>query len=207
MSDTDEFLPTRVTLLNRLKDHGNHASWQEFFDLYWKLIYSVARKAGLTDAESQDVVQETMISVSKHMPGFVYDAVNGSFKKWLLNMTRWRITDQLRRRMNQHAHAPSQEDTLTRELTIEAVMDPASNALDALWETEWQQNLLDAAMARVKRRVDPRTYQLFDFYVNKGWEPDKVAATFSVTANQVYIAKTRITDMLKAEVAKIERPE
>jgi len=50
-------------LLSRLKDWRDDASWQEFFDTYWRLIYGVARKAGLSDAEAQDIVQETVFSV------------------------------------------------------------------------------------------------------------------------------------------------
>ena len=73
-------------------------SWQEFFDAYWKLIYSVALKAGLSDAEAQEVVQETVISVAKKMPEFKADPAVGSFKSWLLTLTRWRITDQMRKR-------------------------------------------------------------------------------------------------------------
>src|SRR6266446_5172844 len=94
----DEIIPTRASLLGRLKNWEDQSSWQEFFNIYWKLIYGVARKAGLTDAEAQDVVQETMASVAKHMPTFKYDPAIGSFKAWLLKMTRWRITDQLRKR-------------------------------------------------------------------------------------------------------------
>src|SRR5213592_2844159 len=102
----DELIPTRASLINRLKNCQDQSSWQEFFDTYWKLIYGVARKAGLTDAEAQDVVQETMASVSKHMPTFKYDPAIGSFKAWLLNMTRWRITDQLRKRRPEADHRP-----------------------------------------------------------------------------------------------------
>src|SRR5438105_3728019 len=94
----EELIPTRVTLLDRLKDWQD-PGWQEFFDTYWKLIYGVARQSALNDAEAQDVVQETMASVARHMPGFAYDPTIGSFKGWLLNMTRWRITDQLRKRV------------------------------------------------------------------------------------------------------------
>ncbi len=61
---TDEFLPTRRSLLNRLKDWGDQESWQEFFELYSRLIHSVALKAGLTKAEAQEVLQETVITVS-----------------------------------------------------------------------------------------------------------------------------------------------
>src|SRR5436309_5543177 len=73
----DELIPTRASLLARLKDWKDHSSWQEFFDIYWKLIYGVARKAGLNDDEAQDVVQETMASVAKHMPTFKYDPAVG----------------------------------------------------------------------------------------------------------------------------------
>jgi len=58
----------------------------------------VALRSGLNETEAQEVVQETVISVSKHMPEFHYDRAKGSFKGWLLQMTKWRITDHLRKR-------------------------------------------------------------------------------------------------------------
>ena len=58
--DPDEFIPTRASLLSRLKDWEDQTSWREFFDTYGRLIYGVARKAGLADAEAQDAVQETL---------------------------------------------------------------------------------------------------------------------------------------------------
>ena len=83
----DEFIPTRRSLLSRLKNWEDQKSWQEFFDTYSKLIYRMAAKAGLTDAESQDVVQETVVVVAKKIPGFKYDPALGSFKSWLLLIT------------------------------------------------------------------------------------------------------------------------
>src|ERR1700753_3346622 len=93
-----ELIPTRITLLERCKNWKDESSWLEFFNTYWNLIYGVAVKGGLRPSEAEDVVMETMASVTKHMPGFKYDPTIGSFKAWLLNMTRWRITDQLRKR-------------------------------------------------------------------------------------------------------------
>src|SRR3954453_4758436 len=98
MVNINELIPTRQSLLDRLKDWQNEESWKVFFDTYWKLIYSAAAKAGLSDAEAQDVVQETVISVYKSLPDFEYDPKLGSFKGWLLKLTRWRIIDQLRKR-------------------------------------------------------------------------------------------------------------
>jgi RNA polymerase sigma-70 factor (ECF subfamily) len=201
----DELIPTRATLIQRLKDWQDQSSWQDFFETYWKLIYGVAIKGGLTAAEAQDVVQETMISVAKHMPSFKYDPVIGSFKTWLLNMTRWRITDQLRKRGPFVARHPASEDPATGTRTVDKVVDPMSQDLDALWNAEWEQNLFDAAVAKVKRRLDPQKYQIFDLYVNKEWPPEKVAATFGIAVDQVYLAKHRTMDLIKQEVRRLEK--
>ena len=75
----DEFIPTRHSLISRLKDWDDQESWKEFFDTYWKLLYSVALKSGLSDAEAQDVVQDTIVAVAKKMPEFHFDPALGSF--------------------------------------------------------------------------------------------------------------------------------
>jgi len=200
---SDELIPTHASLIARLKDLGDQSSWNEFFETYWKLIYGVARKSGMTDAEAQDVVQETMVSVARHMPGFHYDPAVGSFKAWLLKMTRWRIIDQVRKRPPAVLHRPPSQGTGTG--TVERVIDPESNVLDHLWDAEWENNLLNAALANVKRKLDPEKYQIFDFYVNKGWPPDKVASRFQISVDQVYLAKCRITDLIRSEVTRLKK--
>src|SRR5262245_9772839 len=98
VQDSIDPIPTRHSLLNRLKDLGDRESWQEFFDTYWQLIYKVALKAGLNDAEAQDVVQETLIALTKTISEFKADPARGSFSAWLMRLTRWRIADQFRKR-------------------------------------------------------------------------------------------------------------
>src|SRR5207247_8619412 len=76
-NDPDELLPTRWTLIERLKNWDDQESWRQFFDTYWKLIYGVAIKSGLTHPEAQDTVQETVMSVCKNMPNFKADPAYG----------------------------------------------------------------------------------------------------------------------------------
>ncbi len=202
---TDELIPTRATLLLRLKNWQDQSSWQNFFDIYSKLIRRVAVKGGLTRAEADEVVQETMIAVAKHMPAFRYDPAVGSFKAWLLNLTRWRIADQLRKRKDFQALMPlAVETSLGTNLTNEPI-DPASQNLDALWEAEWEFNLLETAVAKVRRRLDPKKYQIFDFIVNKGWSSEKVSVAFGIPVEQVYLAKHRVTEQIKEEVERLRR--
>jgi RNA polymerase sigma-70 factor (ECF subfamily) len=194
---------TRATLLIKLKD-GNDPAWQEFAEIYSPLIHGVARKAGLSDAEAKDVVQETLVAVLKHMPAFNYDPAVGTFKAWLLTQARWRIVDQFRKRGPIVPHHAAEGDT-ARTATIERIADENSPGLDAFWEADWEKTVLAAAMARVKRSLDPQKFQIFDFYVNREWPPEKVAQTFNVAVNQVYLVKNRVTELLRAEVRRLQR--
>ena len=197
-------IATRRSLVDRLANWDDQRRWQEFFDTYWKLIYSAARKSGLTDAEAQEVVQETVISVAKNIDRLDYDPAIGSFKGWLLQITRWRIADQFRKREPEREKARhSDEDGITA--TIERVPDSQILDLDAVWEAEWKDNLLEAALARVKKKVDPKQFQIFDCYVRKEWPAQKVAGRLRVNVGQVYLARHRVAALLKKEIKALER--
>ena len=194
---------TRRSLVDRLANWEDQQRWQEFFDTYAKLIYSAARKSGLTDAEAQEVVQETVISVAKNISKLQYDPAIGSFKGWLLNITRWRIADQFRKRRPEEQHRPIDDDRATA--TIDRIPDVNSQALDHLWEEQWKENLLDAALTRLKKRIPPKHFQIFDCYVQKQWPAQKVAKHLNVNLGQVYLAKHRVAALLKKEIKALEK--
>jgi RNA polymerase sigma factor (sigma-70 family) len=198
------FLATRRSLVERLADWDDQLRWQEFFDTYSKLIYSAARKSGLTDAEAQEVVQETVITVARNIEKLKYDPAIGSFKGWLLQITRWRIADQFRKRQPTNAKHPPLSDRQATA-TIERVPDPRSIDFDAAWEAEWKENLFEAAIARVKKQIEPKQFQIFDCYVRKEWPAEKVAARLGVNIGQVYLARHRVGALLKKEIRSLER--
>src|SRR5580765_5374538 len=119
----DEFLPTRQSLLQRLKRWDDQESWRDFFNQYWRLLYSAAIKAGLNDSQAQDVVQDTIILVSKKMEGFRYDPLVDSFKGWLLYLTRKRIALEYRRIERMRQHKPVEPNELNPDPDIEALPD------------------------------------------------------------------------------------
>ena len=194
----DDSIVTRASLLDRLKNREDQASWQEFFDTYWQLIYRVAKKAGLTDAEAQDVVQETVISVSNKLLGFVYDPKVCSFKTWMLRMTRWRIIDTLRKRIPQSPAAADRNGTATSPL--ERIPDEASLHLDDVWDEEWEKSLLAAALQRVKLLLKPEHYQVFDLYALRELPVAQVAEIMGLSAARVYLIKHRVAARLKQEI-------
>jgi len=198
--DTGEFIPTRRSLLSRLRSWEDQDSWREFFDTYWRLIYRVAVKAGLDDAAAQDVVQETILSVAQRMPGFKYDPMVGSFKSRLMLIIRRRIADHLRR---QYARARICEGLQDDQLT--EIPDDSLERLQGIWEEEWRTQIRRAALEKVKRRVKPEQFPMFDFYVLQQLPVREVARNLGVSVMQVYLARHRVGNLLKSEMANLEK--
>lgn len=193
---SEDFLPTRYSLLSRLQNWEDQESWKVFFNTYWRLIYVAALKSGLTEAEAQDVVQETVICVAKDINKFKRDRALGSFKGWLRNLTRWRIADQLRKR--DPAAAP-----LSGEMT--ELPEEKDAGLEKIWTEEWQTNLMTVAMERVRHHVKEEYYQIFDLNVVRQMPAREVARLLGVNVALVYLAKHRVMALIRREVRSLEK--
>jgi RNA polymerase sigma factor (sigma-70 family) len=203
----DDWAPTRQSLLERLRDWEDQKSWREFFELYGLLIYTVALKAGLTEPEAQDVVQETVLSVAKKMPTFHYDPALGSFKGWLKQLIGWRINRQLEKRQKhiQRRREPLGADDPHTD-TIEQLPDPqALLPLEAIWETEWRENLIHTALGRIRAKVNPKHYQVFQLYALQHRPLAEIRSFLGVSAATVYLAKHRVGKLLKIELRRLEQ--
>ncbi len=190
--------------MKRLGNWNDHGGWQDFFDTYWKLIYAVAIKAGLSETEARDVVQETVVAVAKQMRDGGYDRTKSSFKNWLCLITRRRIVDHFRRRTKVAKQSLASSDDTNGTDTVARIPDPASLELDSVWEEEWQKNLLDAAIERVKDLVSPKQFQIFDLYVLKDLPVREVTKLLKVNTAQVYLARHRVGSLIKKEAKRLE---
>jgi RNA polymerase sigma factor (sigma-70 family) len=196
--DTQLDLKTRRSLLSRLRNLDDHESWRAFFEQYWRLLYRVARRAGLGESDAQDVVQETVVAVARKMPEFRYDTARGTFKHWLFCIVHRRVADHLRRIYRQ----PPQETLSTSVTTAEdeseaAIQTDTASAMDAAWDQEWEQSVFEAAVAQVREHTNPRHFQVFDCCVRLGWPTAKVATTLGMNPAQVYLARHRVSQAVK----------
>jgi RNA polymerase sigma factor (sigma-70 family) len=198
-------IATRQSLLARMKDWEDQKSWQDFYDTYWRLVYGVALQSGLRRTEAEEVVQETVLSVAKGIGKFKNDPAVGSFKSWLLLITRRRIADQFRKRPQLTEPYSSGGEETTRTSLVARMPDPASLDLDTLWEEQWEKNLLAVATQNVKHQASPKQFLLFYQQVVKEWPAGKVAEKYGVSLARVYVAKYRITGLIKKEVRRLRQ--
>ncbi len=207
-NDDNPLFETRKSLLLRLKDHQDQQGWLEFFDTYWRMIYAFCLKAGLSEEESEDVVQDTMVSVARQMPEFQYDPAKGRFKAWLLTLVRRRIVDQHRResRWNRIVSKSRPIESSTGTETFDPA-DPKRPDLESLWDSEWEGNLIHRALKQVRQQVSEKQYLMYEMHVLREVPISTVVSNLQTSAMSVYMAKHRVGKLLRAELGKLRQME
>ncbi len=205
-SSGDEFLPTRNSLLSRLKNWDDQEGWRDFFDTYWKFLYCIAVKAGLSDSDARDVVQETVVAVAKGLREGRFKAAEGSsFKAWLKLIVQRRVYNHLRKRQLPLVAPERADDDSSQTDLLEKVPAPESDPVTQLWEEEWAKNLADVAIERVRARVGDKQFQMFDLYVLKNWPVREVARSLHTNVAYVYVTKHRITSLIRQETERLRK--
>jgi RNA polymerase sigma-70 factor (ECF subfamily) len=203
--DTEaDTLRTSWTLVARLKNLGDQQSWDEFDALYRPLILGVAVKAGLRDDEAQDVVQETMTVMTKHIQDFVAEPARGSFRSWLLTIARRRICDQFGKRLPVVAGEAPTSGT-ARTPTVERMPNPTEADLEALCDLEWARHLRETALRELQFAVKPEHYQIFHLLTLEQRPIDVVARMVGRNLAQIYLIRHRVGNKLKKIVRRLEK--
>ena len=122
-----------------------------------------------------------------------------------MHVTNWRVIDQLRKRRT-GKEMPLSLDASAANL-IEQMASSAPSEFETLWEQEWQKNLIDAAMERVKRKVNAEHYQIFYLLRVKGHSPRKVASMLKINVARVYLAKHRVSALVQKEIKSLSRKQ
>lgn len=197
-------LLTRPSLLFRVREWSDSASWEEFHRLYRRLIYGRARRAGLSHADAEDVAQDVFKRVAETIRDFDTNPECGSFRGWLMKLTHWRIADKFKSRQEFPAPAGEAHDhPIASATVIENLAAPAAEEDE--WDREWQQHLLAAATERLARQVNPRHFQVFDLCVLQQWPVLRVTNELRVSPASVYVISHRLKKQLKAEVEKLQK--
>jgi RNA polymerase sigma factor (sigma-70 family) len=199
-----ELVPTRASLMARLKDLGDQTSWKEFFDTYYRLIYATVAGRGVPSQEAEDVVAQIVEGVARRMPEFIYDPTQCSFKTWLFRIIEHRVADYFRRRGR---GLPQVESSTENAMLQEEFPDPATLNPDAKWEQDWEENLAQAALDRVRQRANPRYLQVYIYSVLEGHSVADTARDLQTTVNHVSVARHRIDKMLREEGERLQKEE
>jgi RNA polymerase sigma-70 factor (ECF subfamily) len=187
---------TRHSLIVKLRDPAETAAWCEFVAIYEPLIYRLARRKGLQDADARDLFQE----VSRVVAGAVerWDPDRGSFRAWLSRIARNLLINFLTRRWSQFRGSGA---TSVQEL-LEAL--PASDpSATALFEAEYQRQLFSSATEYVRAQVAAPTWRAFWETAVEGRPAQEVATGLGLSVGTVYVARSRVLARLRQRVSQL----
>lgn len=181
---------TRMSLLLRLRDRADGAAWSRFVDVYGPLVYWLARRNGLGDADAADRMQEVLLAVSRGLER--YDPNRGPFRKWLYTVAMNKVRSFWKREAREPEAIANLEE-------VADATDP-----DERWEREYRQRLFAAAVERVRPEIDPTHWQVFWLAAVEGKAGAAVAAECGVKVEQVYVIRQRVRQKIAAAIAEIE---
>src|SRR5471030_1275147 len=186
---------TRASLLVRLRDGGDAKAWQEFVHLYAPVIYGFARKRGLQDADSADLMQDVLRSLSSAVHRLEYDPVRGTFRGWLFTVTRNKVFNFLESRSRREQG--SRDSRMQQRLEQHA---DANGDLSADWEADYQRTMAAQAMERVKSEFQAATWEAFMQAAVEGRTPAQVSSRVGLSVGAIYVAKSRVIARLRQEI-------
>jgi RNA polymerase sigma-70 factor (ECF subfamily) len=185
---------TSATLLARIRNGDDGRSWEEFYARYMPLIYKVARRQGLGDADAEEVVQLVMLGVSRDISR--YNHSRGPFRRWLLGVAFKKIVDVSAARGRRGA-------------PVDPADLPANGSVDhpfiREWERQWREGLLQQAVEAVRRDGDDVAFQAFWLRVVQDWPVKEVARALNIRPERVYDYKHRVSRRIAEEYELISR--
>ena len=192
---------TRASLVLRLRDPRDAEAWERLVEVYAPMLHRFAMRQGLQEADASDVTQDVLRRVSGAIRRLEYDPTRGSFRGWLLTITR----NEVRRLLTSRARKPlrtGEGTTLIRRLEAE----PA-NAEREQWEAEFQRSALRHALGEAKKRVKDTTWSAFVETALEGREAADVATELGMTVGAVWVAKSRVLTRIREIADQLDTDE
>lgn len=177
---------TRASLLIKIRDSGDDNAWQEFDRIYRPMLRRFALARGLGNADADDVTQQCMAAIHKHIATFQYDPTKGRFKSWLRTLANNRIRNLHRARRPQGANDEDFEQEQERE-----------KAPDEVFEQLWLSAHLKYCLQQIRSEVGPVGFRAYKLYVIDEWPVTKVCKELDLTPGQLYKIKWRVTRRIR----------
>jgi RNA polymerase sigma-70 factor (ECF subfamily) len=187
---------TSASLLDRLRQQPDPQGWQRLVDLYTPLIRGWLRQHALPEHDADDLVQEVLAVVVRRLPEFRREPRTGAFRRWLRTITANCLRDFWRaRRLRPVAGGEGAFAAL-----LDALEDPGSD-LGRRWDEEHDRHVTQRLLEMIRPHFEPKTWEAFRRVALESEAPDAVAAALGLTANAVFIAKSRVLARLREEGA------
>lgn len=185
---------TSVSLLERLRKQPDDAGWHRLVEMYTPLLRNWMRQQFLINEDTDDLVQEVLLVLTRELSNFEHNGRPGAFRRWLKTILLHRLQGYWRSKQNRPI-ATEQSDFAHK---LEQLEDPTSG-LSQLWDREHDRHIMARLLEQIEPQVTPATWQAFRQVVLEGKDEASVAKEIGISVNAVFIAKSRVLARLRRE--------
>jgi RNA polymerase sigma-70 factor (ECF subfamily) len=195
MSLLDPNPSTRMSLVVRIRNPRDDRAWSEFVAVYEPVIFKMAKRRGIQDADAREIVQEVLMSVAAAIDRFDTEST-GSFRGWLSRITRNATIDRLRSATAKHERVDaSGARQRLEELAIADSLEKLSP--EAEFEQDRRQQLFRWAAAEVRQRTGEKNWIAFWKTAVEGGTIANIAIELDISEGAVYVARCRILKRIR----------
>ncbi len=194
---TEELRRTRLTLILRVKDQHDEASWEDFVRIYHGYIYAIIRKMNISATDCEDLVQQLLLKIWKKLPQTDVKEIR-SFRSWLAKITRELVIDFIRKCSREAKRLEQAE----RDSTMSYLSAIELPDIDRIAEREWKLHLTHLALTNIEPLFLGRTIEVFRLSI-EGMEIKEIAQKLDLQENSVYRLRNRVKKRLKQEIARL----
>lgn len=190
-------LPTRETLIRRVRDLGDSGSWAEFWGLYEPVIGAYLRRLRVREHDAADLTQDVYLKLRRELPRFTLESQRGNFRGWLRRVTDNMVRDHFRAARRDEDRI---EDAAEYKRAVEVSFDDSSER-DAVRAREWRQNVMTVILekARAEFTDRPKLWKCFDMTLLRRLPAKEVAAELGIDkVNNVYVYAHRVLQRVRA---------
>ncbi len=194
-----DFPETSHSLIARVKDPADGGAWTEFLEIYRPVVYRMARRRGMQDADAQDVTQRVFLAISQAIDGWEPGADRPPFRAWLVTVARNAITKALSRSRPDVGAGTS---SLMELLKAQPSGDPETTAELVL---EGRREALRWASEHIRAEFSESTWKLFWQTAVEGSSVAEVAVATGRSAGAIYMARFRVLQRMKQKVQEVSQ--
>ena len=184
---------TRQSLLMRLRDSHDDASWEEFVSTYRNYILSVINNLNVSHHDSEDLLQSILLKLWNKLPDFEYDPGKGQFRFWLGRVTKNDVFKHFEKSKRRQENNSESKDSLSSE-------DPEINNMI---EREWQNYIAEKAWENVSENFGKKILEVFHCFAD-GLSGPEVAEKMQMAENTAYVYRLRVQKALHKEMMRLE---
>jgi len=188
---------TRFTLILRVKDQHDEASWEDFVHIYHGYIYAIIRKMNISTPDTEDLTQQLLLNIWNKLPQTEVHEIR-RFRSWLAKITRDLVIDFIRKRSRESKRLEQvEQDSTMFYLDTVNLSD-----IERIAEQEWKLHIAHLALTNIEPFFSGQAIKVFRLNF-EGMGINEIAKKLDLKENSVYRLRNRVKKRLIQEISQL----